>query len=200
MKSILTLLLVGVVLSAKSQELKFSFNTGVALGETSGFKKNMLNTEALIGFEGNVARGLILATSLGISKIRFDYQEIPASLVFNQKTSIVFTAEFKKIIPLPSSKNYFFAGIGAVENFALFDKKEIYSNNVKTTQTKSIKGFNVAIMVDFGYRAYFTPKSSVSLSLSTQNDVIKNYKNDADKIKYDKILGSVTYYMNLKKK
>lgn len=177
----------------KSQEVKFSFDIGSALGKMKYLKKQMLYTEAFMGYETRLGNTYHISFSIGVSNVKFDYYDVSVNQVYNQKMFLTIPVEVKKYISISGFKNMFFIGAGLYASYCFLDKKEIRNYIDSETKTESFTGFNLSIMADFGFKFYLSPKSSTTLAFLNAYDIADDYSNNLNKIKFEKLLFSITY-------
>lgn len=183
-----------------AQDVKFNFNIGTASGEMKYLKKQMPNTEALIGYESSSKNDFPFCVSVGISRVKFDYYDTLFNQVYNQKTFITIPLEIRKYYKAPNPKRSIFFGIGLVGNFCVSDRKEIRNFWNSATQKESFTGFNISASCAAGYKSYITTNSSIAISLLGQVDFITSYTKDINEIRFVKTFLSLTYATKLSTK
>lgn len=175
-----------------AQGIKFSANVGNLVCQTDLFKKQILNGETAFGYEASLFNGFSLSFSIGTNKISFDYYDSSFNQVFNIRSFVVFPLEIRKYYKT-DDKNSFFAGIGVSGNYCLSDKREYRNFTYSKIEKKSFTGFNIGLTGTIGYKKNITPNSSIAFSVLIATDLTTNYKNNMDKIRFDKSFFSFSY-------
>ena len=187
-------------LRSATQSINLDLKMGYATGTMKLLKKNMLYEETTLGYETKPSINFAQRFSLGISKVKFDYYDTSFNQVYSEKTFLTLPIEFRKYQGPQNAGNKTFWQVGLTGNLLLKDKNEIRNVTGLTKQTKDFTGFNLGLNIGAGLRTRIGGGSALVFAFSVQKDIFTSYKNEFDKIKFQKLQLGVGFSFGVRNK
>jgi len=171
------------IIAGFSQELTVTTKYGYAIGEMPAIKKVMLYNGLDVTAGMKLKESIFFNTGIGGATLQFSYSDTSNSLVFNKKYFLTIPASLKKSYYLTKNSSVFIQ-LGVMNNFLVYDKKEMLRANNKKNVKSNIFGYNLGMLFNMGFRTKMAQNNwYISLLLGGHQDMLLVYKKTAEEIK-----------------
>ena len=176
-----------------SQVLTVNLKYGYAIGETQNVKKVMLYNGIGATLDWKLKEPLFFNAGVGGATLQFSYTDTSGGLVFNKKYFLT--------IPIALKKNYYltknslaFIQFGVMNNFLVYDKKEILFANNKKFVKSSMRGYNLGLLFNTGFRTKMSQNNwYITLSIGGHQDILLIYKDKSKEIKHSATVLGISF-------
>lgn len=197
-KTIIILVLMFLVRTSWSQELKLNIGYGFATTESSSFKYNAVLNNKAIGVDFTLRKNIAFSTGLIHNTITGNSIKSNNIAIFRNDYFLLLPVTIKFYTPIVKDLKAF-AEIGGYSAYHYLNRNEVFQNNTKSIIKTRNLGFTFGAHVNFGIKNKINSAWSYELFVNGQEDLFFSYNTSNNKVENDRFSLNLALYRKLKK-